>query len=362
MFTSSPRFLTLAEQVARTLENDIRRGALGGSLPGERQLVETLQVSRRTIRAATEILRQKKLIRTAHGLNSMITSRSRSMSDRSPTRTIGMLLPMPLDEIKPFANLVDKLRTLLSANGYRLETHFEERYLSRRPAAALELLVARFSYDGWILASANRACQAWFCSQGIATVLHGPAHDGVTLPCVDIDMLAASRHAANVLLRKGHRHLALVIAETDWAGHLKTEQGFLAAVRESGGEAVGHVLRHRGDVTGLKQAIARALQSAAPPTALFIVNPHHYIAVAAILAAKGLVVPRDISLLCRDDDICLRYLPIEPSRYVYSSQTMAKEIFAVLMRIMRAGPGHRPMKSVLMLPKFVEGASLAERG
>jgi hypothetical protein len=33
-------------------------------------------------------------------------------------RTIRILLPMPLDEIKPFANLVDKLRTLLSTSGY----------------------------------------------------------------------------------------------------------------------------------------------------------------------------------------------------------------------------------------------------
>lgn len=361
MFTSSPRYLTLAQQVAQILEGDIRRGVLRGSLPGERQLVEKLQVSRRTIRAATEILRQKQLVHTAHGLDTRILRPARRNSDRFPVRTIGMLLPMPLDEIKPFANLVDKLRTLLYTSGYRLDIHFEKSCLSRRPAAALQRLVVRFSCDGWILASANRECQAWFCSQGIATVLHGTAHEGVTLPCVDIDMLATSRHAANVLLRKGHRRIALIIEETDWAGHLKTEQGFLTAVHESGGEAVGHVLRHRGDVTGLQQAIARAMQLPAPPTALFIVNPYHYIAVAAILAAKGLVVPRDISLLCRDDDICLRYLPIEPSRYVCSSQAMAKEIFAALMRTMRADPGHRPVKSVLMLPGFVEGLSIAVR-
>lgn len=72
MFTSSPRFLTLAQQVARVLEEDIRRGALRGILPSERQLVEKLQVSRRTIRAATEMLARKKLIRTAQGVETMI--------------------------------------------------------------------------------------------------------------------------------------------------------------------------------------------------------------------------------------------------------------------------------------------------
>lgn len=359
MFTSSPRYLTLAQQVARSLEDDIRRSALQGSLPGERQLVEKLQVSRRTVRAAIEILRQKKLIRTAHGLETRILAQTARKSTRATVRTVGMLLPRPLDELKPFANLVDKLQTLLYSNGFRLDTHYDQRYLSDRPAAALKRLIVRFPSAGWILVSAKRACQAWFCAQGVPTVLHGTAHDGVSLPCVDVDMLATSRHAANVLLRSGHRRIALVIEEADWAGHRKTEQGFMDAVNQSGGETVGHVLRHRGDLAALQQVVARVLQMPAPPTALFIVDPYHYIAIAAILGARGLSVPRNMSLLCRDDDMCLRYLPVEPSRYVCSSQVFAKEIFSTLMRTVRAGSGHRPVKSVLLLPEFVEGASIA---
>ncbi len=361
MFTSSPRFLTLAQQVARVLEEDIRRGALRGILPSERQLVEKLQVSRRTIRAATEMLARKKLIRTAQGVETMILPRSGSRSDRGARRTIGMLLSQPPDEPNPFGNLFDELRTLLSTHGFRLDTHFEQSCLSRRPAKALRRLVTRFSCDGWILASANRACQTWFCSQGFATVLIGTAHDGVTLPYVDVDMLATSRHAANVLLRNGHRRIALIIEDADWAGYCKTEQGFLEAVSQFGGEAAGQVLRHGGDVAGLQQLLARILQVPAPPTALFIVNPYHYITIAALLSDRGLKVPQDMSLLCRDNNICLRFLPIEPSRYGCNARAMAKEIFSTLVRTLQAGPEHRPVKSVLMLPKFFEGASIAAR-
>ena len=96
MFTSSPRFLTLAQQVARVLEEDIRRGALRGILPSERQLVEKLQVSRRTIRAATEMLARKKLIRTAQGVETIILPLSGSRSDRGARHTIGMLLSQPV--------------------------------------------------------------------------------------------------------------------------------------------------------------------------------------------------------------------------------------------------------------------------
>ena len=105
--------------------------------------------------------------------------------------------------------------------------------------------------------------------------------------------------------------------------------------------------------------ITRALEGATPPTALFIVHPYHYLAVAAILAAKGLNVPRDISLLCRDDDTCLRYLPVVPSRYVCSPRKVAEAVFSMLIPALSSGAIRDNVKSVLMLPDFVEGSSIA---
>ena len=361
MFSNSTRYLTLAQQVARYLEDDIRRGVLRESLPGERKLVEKLQVSRATIRAATKILRQKHLIQTSRGSHSRIGARVRQETNRRPDRTIGMILPRPVGEIQPYSTLVDSLRALLYPNGFRLDTHHHKNFYSLRPASALERLVGRYDCDGWILASASRACQMWFCTQGLPTVLTGTAHEGVALPCVDIDMFATSRHAANALLRHGHRRITLLINESDWAGHRRTEEGFLDAIRCHGGEATGQVLKHRGDIAGLERLITRILAVRVPPTALFVVNPLHYLSVTAILADRGVKVPRDISLVCRDDDVCLRHLPVEPSRYVCDPQARAKELFSALMRTMKAGAENRYVKSVLMLPTFFQGASIAVR-
>lgn len=323
MFSSSPHYLTIAQQVARRLEDDIQRGVLRESLPGERTLAETLQVSRRTIRTATEILLRKNLIRTSRGSHSRILSRAGGYREGTPHRTIGMLLPAPLGEVQPWTSVVDHLRALLYPIGFRLDTHFHKGCCSNRPAAALSQLVARYACDGWILCSANRACQNWFGSQGVPTVLQGTAHEGVQLSCMDIDMLATARHAANTLLRHGHRRIVLLINNSDWAGHRRTEEGFLEAIKRHGTDAAGQVIRHRGDVAGLEQSVARLLAMRSPPTALFVVNPLHYVAVSAILAARGINVPREMSLLCRDDDICLRYLPVTPSRYVCDPQLRA---------------------------------------
>lgn len=361
MFSSSPRYSTLTQQVARLLEEQIRAGILRDSLPGERSLAASMQVGRRTIRAAAAILRQKKLIRTAHGAETKILKAPEARASRRPMRNIGLLVPLPLNQLQPYATVfIDPLRTLLYENGFRLDTHFGQRYFSRKPAAALSRLVARFPTEGWILLVSNQACQAWFHAQGIATVVIGTAHEDVALPYVDLDMQATSRHAAQVLLRKGHRRLGLVIAASDWVGDRKTEQGFLEGVRQFGSKAEGHVFKHAGTVGALRQTLTQILQSPVPPTALLVVNPYNYLTVAGILAEKGLQVPRDISLLCRDDEYCFRHLPITPSRYVYDPNARAKVIFSTLMGAMQAG-GRKAhgTRSVLMLPKFLAGASIA---
>ncbi len=359
MFTSSSRYATLTQQVGRQLEDEIRRGVLRETLPGERQLAETMQVSRRTIRAATDLLREKGLVRTMHGAPTQIVGEPVKPAAHATMQSIGLLLPKPLEELKPFTAVIDLVRNIFYQDGYRLDTHFGQRFLSQRPGAALKRLVSQFPYDGWILASANRACQAWFHAEGIATVVEGTAYEGIPLPSLDIDMQATARHAATILRRKGHRRIALLMEAADWAGHRKTEQGFLEGVSQDGPEATARVFRHGGSVRDLEQLVSRILKLATPPTALFIVNPYHYLAVSAILAARGLAVPRDISLLCRDDDVCLKYLPVRPSCYTFSPQALAKQIHAMMQAAIRAAPGKRPVKSLLLLPEFVDGASIA---
>lgn len=362
MFTRSPRFLTLAQQVARILEEDIRRGVRRDTLPGERSLAESLQVSRRTIRAATELLRKKKLVVTTHGAETRILETRPRDSDANALRSIGLLLPEPLEKQQPFATVfINSLRTLFYTNGFRLDTHFGHRYFSGRPSAALKRLVARFSCDGWLLAFSNRASQSWFLAQEIPTVVIGTAHEGIALPFVDVDMLATARHAASLMLRRGHRNIALIIPRSEWPGDQKTEQGFFEGIRQApDSKAAGQVFKHDGTVPSIRGIVERLLQMTNRPTALFVVNPYHYVTVAAILAGKRLHVPDDVSLLCRDDDYCLRYLPIAPSRYVYSATARAKEIFSTLMSTIQHGrEPQEPVKSVLIIPEFFEGASIA---
>lgn len=363
MFTPSPRYATLARQVARDLAGQIGRGEFGANLPGERWLAESLQVSRRTVRAALGLLRQEEVIETIRGRETRIALRPRRRAAPASTRAIGLLLPAPVDQLEPYSTVYfDFLRGLLFANGFRLETHSSSSFFSRRPGAALARLVARFPSDAWVLAFSNRPCQEWFHEQRLPAVIAGTCHEGLRLGCVDLDMHATARHAASHLLAQGHRRLALVVPEKNRAGDRRTEEGFLAGTTaRAGAGASARVWRHDGTMPGLRRMTDRLLALRERPTALFIVNPYHYMGVAGLLAERGIRVPRDLSLLCRDDDYCLRYLPAAPSHYEFGPDKRARAIFSTLMAALTPG-SDAPPRQVLLLPRLVQGGSVARLG
>lgn len=357
MFSASPRYARLSQQVAATLEEGILRGKWKASLPSERQLAETLLVSRRTVRAAIELLRQKELVGTSQGAGTKILRARSGERKREGFRHFGLLLPEPIEHLRPQTMaFIDALRALLYAHGYRLDTHIGQRFFSARPAAALRKLVEQYPHDGWILALSTRANQLWFQEQKIPTMVAGTPHCGVDLPYLDIDMRATGRHAAGELIRRGHRRLALLIEKSDKAGDRETEEGFLEALR---GGATSAVHRHAGTAASIKLLIRRIMRDPARPTALFVANPYHYLAVASTLAEMGVRVPRDVSLLCRDDDPFLSYLVTEPARYECSPESRAKTAFGILMKMAGKAAKARALR-VKVIPGFSPGFTISD--
>jgi len=206
----------------------------------------------------------------------------------------------------------------------------------------------------------SRASQTWFHARRIPVVIVGSAHEGIDVPYVDVDYRATARHAAGYLIGKGHRRLGLIVHEDHPAGDKRTEAGFVEGSRSfAGAGASTMVFRHGGTMADLRRMTERILRLAEPPTALLIANPYSYMGVAGLLAEHGVKVPRDLSLLCRDNDYCLRYMPIEPSRYVCSPEKRARAIYSTLMRALQPGASDAQAASVLLMPDLVEGGSVA---
>ena len=169
---------------------------------------------------------------------------------------------------------------------------------------------------------------------------------------------AICRHAAGVLLGLGHRRIALLNRETRRAGDVDSEAGFFEGVKASSVQDVtADVAYHRDDVETVARALARLLDRKNPPTALVVSNSYAYLATTSLLAQRGLRIPRDISLISRDDDPFLGSLAPAPARYIVSPHAFAKKMIGPLLQLVARDPVVRTRAP--LLPKIAAGGSMA---
>lgn len=359
MLNALDQFSSLAQQVSKAIRQNIERGIWAEQLPPERYLARSLQVSRRTLRSAIEILRKENVIFTMPGLGSLITPSRRPLSGRSTRRqVVGLMMPESFDHMKPSTMVfIDELRTLLYAKGFRLEVHVGRRYYSNRPAAALTELTTKHPADGWILVYSNPTNQSWFKAQKIPVVIAGTAHEQLDLPDVDLDMVAACRHAANLFVQKGHRHLALVLEDPHLPNEKKSEIGFLEGSRllDKAGVCTKtwHCPRELHRVRNLAERLIRGPNAA---TAVLVTNAYQYLALFSTLTHMGVKVPGDISLISRNDEHFFQFLDPEPARYTCATEKRAKAVRAALMRVIQGE--HLPKRHFWLVPDFIAGATV----
>jgi DNA-binding LacI/PurR family transcriptional regulator len=350
---------TVASQLAAQLRAELEKGTWRGWLPSERVLSRTLQASRNTVRAALEQLKAEGLVEPVRGLGNRVIGPTKSLSAREQAKTVGVLIPEPIGRLRPLIALwIDELKDLLIEEGYRLRIHEGGHYYQTNPARALERLIGQHPHSAWVLTLSSEAMQRWFARRGAPCLVAGSTYPDVTLPHYDLNYRAICRHAAGVLLRLGHRNLALLNRESRRAGDVDSERGFLEGVRQSTHpDATADIAYHRDDVESVARALRSLLDRKKPPTALVVSNSYAYLSAASLLAQRGLRVPRDISLISRDDDPFLGSLVPEPARYRVDPHAFAKKIVGSLLRILNRSPALR--SPAPLLPKFAAGGSTA---
>ena len=350
---------TVASQLAVQLRAELEKNTWRDWLPSERVLSRTLQASRNTVRAALEQLKSDGLIEPVRGLGNRVVGKAKSPSLQDQTKTVGVLIPEPIGRLRPLIALwIDELKDLLIEEGYRLRIHEGRQYFQTNPARALERLIGQHPHSAWVLTLSSEAMQRWFARRGAPCLVAGSTYPGVTLPHYDLDYRAICRHAAGVLLRLGHRRLALLNRESRRAGDVDSERGFLEGLRQSTHtDATADIAYHRDDVESVARALRSLLDRTNPPTALVVSNSYAYLSTASLLAQGGLRVPRDISLISRDDDPFLASLVPEPARYRVDPHTFAKKIVGALLQMLNRSPALR--SPAPLLPKFTAGGSTA---
>lgn len=348
-----PRRSSLVTQTVEVLREAILAGEWVGVLPGEHELSQKLQVSRVTLRAALTELEQDHWLKGGQGRRrEIVASAGRGSGPPMSQRVVVMLSAVPAHQLPAAAVLwIDKLREQLADGGWLLEFQECAAAYRRQPGATLESLKARLRPAAWVLYRSTMEMQRWFADRRLPAVVAGSLHPEIKLASVDVDFTACCRHAAGRLLAAGHQRLAIVRPDTKIAGDLESVVGF----EQGAGGPVTSVLHH-GTVESVVAGLERAFGCRIRPTGLFVFHVPHLLTVLGWLQQRGLSVPQEIAVVCRDHDPLLEHMIPPPACYSPNVELFARKLSRLVTERLE-GEASAP-RTVRIMPTFVKGGTL----
>ena len=134
----------------------------------------------------------------------------------------------------------------------------------------------------------------------VVTVAMGNPHEDSLNVRID-DFMAASE-MTHYLIELGHRNIGFIKGHPNHIASHDRERGFLAALREHGLDADAAPIEqgyftYRSGLDAAEHLLARP----SPPTAIFASNDDMAAAAVSVAHRRGLLVPRDLSIVGFDD-------------------------------------------------------------
>jgi DNA-binding LacI/PurR family transcriptional regulator len=346
---------SLITHSADFLREALLRGEWTDLLPSERTLCARLRISRPTLRAVLAQLESEGVLSAVENKKRRILAGGSVRHAAAPSRVIALLSPVPQQAMPPFVLFwLDALRELLADGGYQLELHAGAHCYTAKPSGGLKKLTQRVQAAAWVLFRSTPAMQHWFAEHDVAAVVAGSCAEGVVLPSVDIDYRAACRHAANMLMQKGHRRIALLLPDSAHGGDMESEHGFHEALSVK--DASAAVIQHHETAEQVVEQLENLLRRKPAPTAFLVARSSHTLTVITHLLRSGHRLPRDFAVVSRDDDAFLDHVVPRVTRYSADAAKFAKRLSKLVLEL--AQTGHTSTKPVRLMPDLRRGETV----
>jgi DNA-binding LacI/PurR family transcriptional regulator len=296
------KILSIPEQIADHLREEINQGKWSGPLPGIKEFARRLDVGITSMEEALRQLEREGLIAT-QGAGRMRSVSAATASAASARRRLRIAI-LPYENScaheGPFSEAQHSLREA-GHDAFFIRTTLLDMGMEVRRVASL---VARTEVDAWIVCSAPREIAKWFAYQSKPSFLLFGRRRGLPIASVGPDKSPATIEATRRLLEYGHKRV-IMLARSDrrLPSPGAPERAFLATLVEHGLKAPPHYHLPNWDEGRVGfQTRLESLFRVTPPTALIVNELKLFLAMEQFLARKRLLVPEDVSLVCMESD------------------------------------------------------------
>ncbi|MFN4944302.1 MAG: substrate-binding domain-containing protein [Akkermansiaceae bacterium] len=345
------RALTAVEQLAAYLREQIIAGSMGENLPGVNRLAKELAVSPKTIIAAVAQLEYEGLLRgQGERRRCQITP---PVEKSKAVLRVGILLYEPMDRVMP-----DKVDLL-----HRLEQAGHAPFFAEKTLQELGMDVGRVAefarkskVDAWVIISGSREILEWFATQPVPIIAQFGRPSGLPIAGMGVRKSPAMREAVRKMIALGHKRIVMIAREERRKPKPALfEQAFLDEL-EIHGIKTGpyHLPEWEESVAGYHRCLD-SLFKHTPPTAMIICEPRMFISAKDYFAQKGIIAPRDISLVCDDPDQAFSWCDPAISHIRWNHEPIVRRVVNWTNQVAR---GVVDKRQGFALAEFVEGGTI----
>ena len=345
------RALTSVEQLAAYMRAEILAGSFGNTLPGVNRLAKELAVSPKTIIAAVAQLEHEGLL-----LSQGERRRCQVIADVEKVRIklrVAILLYQPSDRSLVY----------MAELFFRLQESGHAAFFADKTLTELGLDVERVaSYakkinpDAWIVLAGSREILEWFASQGIAVFAQFGRLQGLPIAGMGVRKIPAMVEAVGKLVKLGHRRIVMIArSERRKPKPALFEQKFLDELEQLG-IATGpyHLPDWEQTVEGLHRCLDALFQHT-PPKLIFVSESTLFLSVKDYLSQRGVIAPRDVSLICDDPDEIFSWYHPPVSHINWDSGPIIRRIVLWANKVAR---GVVDKRQGFTIADFIEGGTI----
>lgn len=220
--------------------------------------------------------------------------------------------------------------------------------------------VARFvgknPADAWVVLAGSREILEWFADQPFPSFALLGGFRGVNIAGVKPDKVVAQREAVRRLVELGHRRIVRVVMEHRIHPVLgQMERSFLDDLNYHGIPTGPYNLPAWGEDPAMFYKRQDSLFRHTPPTAMFLDAVSLFHAARDHLAKKGIVAPKDVSLVCDDPDVSFGWMQPSVAHIHWTFQPLARRVGQWLEHV---ASGKADRRQTLLKARFICGGTV----